>query len=214
MKTMCRLLCVFLSFLPISGCSEKNVDRSFITQMPCASPCWYGLELDKSSKEEVISVLQTLPFVMKDSITVSDISYMYGNDSYAIHYDCSFTVKNHRCGTLEIVNGTLKSNWYQLGYELEISEIVDLIGPPDFVQFRTPIAEIGGCDLVFFWQDLNIAVSYYHQRITKPCDFVIAHEKINPNQKIIFIDFQSDDFLLRWLNGGKTITWPGYSDSK
>jgi hypothetical protein len=47
------------------------VDRSFISDEPCASPCWYGLLLGKSTGSEVEAKLAELPFVDQEAIRKS-----------------------------------------------------------------------------------------------------------------------------------------------
>jgi hypothetical protein len=46
----------------------EQMDQSPFTGTPCAAPCWHGLEVGKSSEDEVISVLSTLTFINQDSI--------------------------------------------------------------------------------------------------------------------------------------------------
>ncbi len=43
--------------------SPDQMDKSPFTGVPCAAPCWQGLEVGKSSESEVTSVLSTLTFI-------------------------------------------------------------------------------------------------------------------------------------------------------
>jgi hypothetical protein len=54
--------------------SPKLQDRSFLTGTPCLAPCWYNLEIGKSSKNDVIEKLQTLEFIDQKTIQISEKS--------------------------------------------------------------------------------------------------------------------------------------------
>lgn len=60
---------------------DPLADQSFLNQQPCASPCWYGLEPDKSSAKEVYTTLSTLPFV--DPTTIEEWGYIWLDDNRA-----------------------------------------------------------------------------------------------------------------------------------
>jgi hypothetical protein len=52
---------------------DARVDQSFITGNTCAAPCWYGLEIDKSSEADVMSVLTTLKFIDYETLDINPI---------------------------------------------------------------------------------------------------------------------------------------------
>jgi hypothetical protein len=52
---------------------DPLADSSFLTQQPCAAPCWYGLEPDKSTADDVIAALRKLPFVDSGTIWESTV---------------------------------------------------------------------------------------------------------------------------------------------
>jgi hypothetical protein len=214
-KSLNYLFLYMAIIFTVYGCAPKNiVDQSFISQTPCRSPCWYGLELNKSNRQEVHNVLNTLPFVKSSSIKDYDISYQYGHDSQSINYDCTYKVDTSFCGTLLIVNGELISNWYGLGYDLRIMQVTDIFGPPDFLVYKSPISEIGGCDLSFYWPEREFKIGYGHLSNTQPCDQINKTGKVNSDQKITYIEFSTRDRLLSSLNGWTKIPWPGFSDNK
>jgi hypothetical protein len=62
--------------ISISGCESRSTSKSgiatqsFLSDEPCAAPCWYGLVPGESSKADVLRVLAELPFV--DMSTISE----------------------------------------------------------------------------------------------------------------------------------------------
>src|SRR5947207_7639708 len=47
--------------------SAEQVDKNPFPGIPCAAPCWHGLQINKSSKEDVLSTLDRLPFIDHNS---------------------------------------------------------------------------------------------------------------------------------------------------
>ncbi len=83
-----KMMALLLVLLPIvvASCStlatdDPLADHSFLTQQPCASPCWYELEPNKSSFDEVYATLSNLPFV--DPTTIAEREYIWLNDDKA-----------------------------------------------------------------------------------------------------------------------------------
>jgi hypothetical protein len=210
-----HILLLIAMIFAISGCQSKNiVDQSFISQTPCRSPCWYGLELNKSNRQEVHNVLGILPFVKSSSVKDYDISFQYGNDSHSITYDCVYKVDTNNCGMLLIVNGKLISDWYGLGYDLRIKEVTNIYGPPDFLDYNSPLSETGGCDLAFYWPEHELRIGYGSLSNTQPCDLIKKIGKVDPDQKLTYIEFSTRDRLLLSRSAWTKITWPGFTDSK
>ncbi len=83
------LLCIFVWVLtgcqfpvqtpfptPTPTLEPSQMDKSLLTDTPCPAPCWYGLELEKSSKADVLTTLQTLSFINSNSIDESAEGYL------------------------------------------------------------------------------------------------------------------------------------------
>ena len=73
MSMIQRLSSVILgavAWLALASCNrgDAGIDRSFITDNPCAAPCWYGLKLESSGLEEYRQKLTELPFVEQGSV--------------------------------------------------------------------------------------------------------------------------------------------------
>lgn len=54
------------------------MDRSWLTDNPCAVPCWYGLELNRSTKAEALATVGGLSFVDFTSKTETPVNYWEG----------------------------------------------------------------------------------------------------------------------------------------
>lgn len=72
----------------VRASEETLMDRSFITGKPCAAPCWYGLELDVSNKDDVIAALDRLPFVDQASIGEFGTAWLEDENAIGISYGC------------------------------------------------------------------------------------------------------------------------------
>lgn len=216
MKSFWHLLFYISLILSISGCSgDGNIaDQSFLTQKPCKPPCWYGLELDKSSGQEVLDVLNDLPFIKPNSINDYEAPYTNGINSRYINYACVYKVDDYWCGTLLIENGKLILIDYALGYELNIKTAIDIYGPPNFVQYQTPMTEKGGCALYFYWLEYDMRISFYDNKNSKPCDQIIVNGKVDPDINVKYIEFSTQNLLSHYLEGSTVISWPGYIEKK
>ncbi len=56
-----------------SSLSPTLMDKSAFTGIPCAAPCWYGLEIAKSNESEVVSTLKSLGFIDQETLKIKSI---------------------------------------------------------------------------------------------------------------------------------------------
>jgi hypothetical protein len=123
--------------LILSGCTgpadtDASVDRSFLTDEPCAAPCWYGLVPGKSSKDDALRVLAELPFV--NQATIREESYeLYGRERTAI--TCQF--KNQSgFGVGITIYDDIVQQIALAPHGLSLEDVAQKLGDPDNV--RTP----------------------------------------------------------------------------
>jgi len=114
-------------------------DRSILTSQPCAPPCWYGLELNKSSKAEAIALVQNLPFidsskVADTSVSYFDIAHPRGLEGHILDFNCRQPARQ-TCVELLFVNEILKEAYLAPNYPLTFSDIVASLGRPDYVRY-------------------------------------------------------------------------------
>lgn len=160
-----RLFVAALVFV-LNGCSGINlpsttdpalIDKSFLTQKPCAAPCWYGLEIDKSTKADILAKLDELTFV--DHNTYKEYGTVWVDDQNAkeIRFHC-LNKPNEICGGTLISKDILKELWFNIGYDLSFAQVVDKIGPPDFVEYE-PFSLAGICTIDLVWVNPGIDVN-------------------------------------------------------
>ncbi len=189
MKYRKHFIIIFLCFVSISCGPEgekyppttpnativrpEYTDRSFLTGDPCTPPCWYGLKLDVSTEDEVMSVLETLPFVDPTSIEIFHPGF---HDALTEEYFTAtrIYVSNIGNGSIDvtIAGSVLKLIHSGLNYEITIGEIVNQIGPPDVV-YTIPGGESDYCSVDIIWLDKQLSASYniYSSDSLKICPF-------------------------------------------
>jgi hypothetical protein len=217
MKSAWNIIILLFMITIFAGCGEKpEVDQSLITQSPCGPPCWYGLEIDKSTHQEVIDKLKTLKFVVPTTIIDHDDSYNNGENSWQVTYQCHKNNRDYWCGSLQILNGKLVRISSGPPYKMTIKEIIDIYGVPDYVRYRTPISPGGGCGLSFIWVEKKMMIGYYDHFDSKPCVYFEDSGRVNPVQRINEVHFLDNDLLLQIVNKndtdrGAVIDWPGFT---
>ena len=147
---------IFGLFFMLSSCNHasltpepKIADRSFLSGQPCKAPCWYNLELDKSTTVEVIETLKELPFVDHNSTILHNTVYTGNIITTGINFDC-IEPKGDHCGYLKVVDGKLKMVNMTIRYSLTIKTVIDQIGPPEYIFFFATMA--GDCVLDFDYE--------------------------------------------------------------
>jgi len=137
----------------MSACSKNEtkipIDDSFLTGIPCQPPCWYGLELEKSSYEESKNLLKTLPFINLERIweredsTGSFLEYSCVNSGLTL------------CGSLYFNSeGILQSISIQQHIDLSLSQTIESLGEPSGLQIGHYHV---GCVFQVYWLTKNIS---------------------------------------------------------
>jgi hypothetical protein len=209
-------LLVILLGLVLASCSlmpdESLMDRSFLTEQPCAPPCWYGLELDKSNKEEVYVTLKTLPFVIQSSIVESN--GVWPNDPHitSISYRCPHQL-GYECGHV-VISGDdkLVSVVMIINYSLTFEAVVQRLGPPDYVSYSPHSPEGGGCDVGLHWPEKQISVGNLDTGGDKICQMLKAGKGIDPTTKVGGIGYNAPQIYEQHKSARSTESepWPGF----
>ena len=131
---------------------DPSVDHSFLSQQPCAAPCWYNLELDKSSEADVLSQLKQLPFVKPESITTRPSRYpsLTPQDATFITYECAIE-RFTPCGYVVISRGNVKEIATSVNYELHADTLVQRFGTPNSAAYYPYGVDAPGCVILFNW---------------------------------------------------------------
>ncbi len=105
-----------------TGALATNVDKSLVTDKPCAPPCWYEIKPGETSVSETQRILSSLPFVKEaDPLYSNEILWRNDWGGGYILFDDSDKVK-------EIS--------YTLEYDVEVKDLVAKKGiPGGFLMF-------------------------------------------------------------------------------
>lgn len=207
-KILYFLLLVLSSYAVSCGNNEVEVDeafidKSFLEKEPCAAPCWYGLELDKSTEDDVYAVLEQLPFVKQDSIVQKGTGWMNDDSATSISYKCMYQ-KNGTCGWIIISKGKVVQIAMSVNYELELSLIVSELDEPDYITYFTPM-HYTGCDISLDWPEKQIFVS---SESDEKCP--APNTKISPDAKATFLSYTTFERIALIAEENK-YPWPGFA---
>jgi hypothetical protein len=207
LKRVCFLLLVSLFF--ITSCesaeivvADTSIDRSFLEREPCAPPCWYGLELGKSTEEDVYDVLKKIPFVKQDSILQKGTGWGNNDSATVISYKCTYK-KNASCGRIYVKKDKVIEISTSVNYDLPLSLVIDEIGEPDYLIYNSPRHYIG-CNITLYWPEKQISVY-----ISSEEECPSPNTKFKPNSKVTSLTYMVPE--------GFTVTeenqslWPGFA---
>ncbi len=207
---------VVLLGLIVTGCKSSTVadplvDHSFLTQQPCSAPCWYSLELERSSKRDVYDVLNQLSFIDSSSIKEVGTSWLGDDTAKEILFGCTHPqVKS--CGGVLISQDKLKRLWFIVGYELTFQATVDQLGPPDYVDYGPYHPEVGGCIIDLNWPEKGIVVENMDTRSDAQCQNVKQGKSFSPEIGVTAIFYSVKEGFGTHPGGCCTrISWPGFT---
>ena len=199
------ILSIFTVSCGNSKVDEVFMDKSFLEKEPCVAPCWYGLELEKSTEEDVYEVLTQLPFVIQDSIVKKGMGWWDDDSATLISYTCMYP-KNTICGSIGVSRDKVVEIYMDVNYDLPLSLIVDELGEPDYVMYDSPSHYIG-CHISLSWPKKLISVSIdSEEKCPDP-----NTTKFSPDSKATFLVYTTDDrFSL--VGEENKHPWPGFSE--
>ena len=201
------LLFILLSFTVSCGNNEIDevfIDKSFINKEPCVAPCWYGLELEKSTEEDVFKVLKQLPFVRQDSITQKGTGWMNDYNATSISYQCSHQ-ENATCGWIDISENRVVRISINVKYDLDFSSIVSELGEPDYINYYSP-QHYTGCIITLDWPEKQISVTGGSEEKCPAKD-----TQINPDIKATNLIYTTHKkFAL--VDEQDKYPWPGFAE--
>src|SRR4051812_9996300 len=134
---------------------DKLADQTFLTDQPCAAPCWHGLELGSSTKGAALSLLPTLPFV--DGASIKDQTITWQGDAAAskITFGCVHPPSSN-CGNAIFTGDRLRWLEASVGYALTLKQVVAKIGAPTRLDYTLGLDS--GCNVTGAWPTKNIGV--------------------------------------------------------
>jgi hypothetical protein len=195
-----------LSNAPVATLVVDLTDRSLLTDIPCVAPCWYGLELGKTTKVEALEIAKSLPFINPEEFPEfvhgfwSDLKSENVNADY-VRLMCRKPDESI-CAVLIFVDGVLQRISLSPNYEITLQDVVDHFGSPDYVQVypnqSTPLGRY--CSVALIWKERRIRVDFRGSGETEQqvlCANVVDGRNINANLPIqeIFYALPGDGIL-------------------
>jgi hypothetical protein len=203
------VILVAVAWLVLASCNrdDAGIDRSFITDDPCAAPCWYGLKLESSTLEEYRQKLTELPFVEQGSVGQAGANYDWIGETEAVEvwYRCS-GLPGRFCGSALFTHDRLRSLRLAVRYDLALVDLVEKLGSPETVSCFDNIG--GGSDVSFYWPERNIiAASVDRGRCSG------AESELPSDMSISWLEYASDArFEACGLDCEGFFAWPGLAD--
>jgi hypothetical protein len=133
--------------------NDSRVDLSFITKQPCNAPCWYGLELGKSSVEDIRKALLSLPFINSDLIR----EYK-NNDPNEVLFvaKCVYSAPDEDCVWIETSSdGKFGKITLKIYYTLTLETAIEQLGSPVYYMLDL-ISGKDACRIYIHWPDANV----------------------------------------------------------
>jgi hypothetical protein len=141
---MKRLLNIVL--LVLTSCSfliTKSPDKnSVFAESSCSLPCWYEIAVGKTTKQELLSILNNISIVNQDSITVSEsdtifnerVFFTMGKGPQFFKLDDGGTVKTDYLwsGNIDILNNKVARIDFAGDLGLTIQQVVNIFGVPSY----------------------------------------------------------------------------------
>ena len=196
--TSCRAGGWGVTSTPTPTLEPSLIDWSILTGLPCAAPCWYGLEIGRSTKSDILATAQTLSFI--DPRGITEEPYSYSDPSTQTHLPATFIRLNCRqaeggtCAGLVVVSDVLKRIHLSPPPELTLGEAVAHLGPPDYFE---PLARIEStlCDVALIWAQRGIWIAYLNgsPQSRVRCQEVHSSKDVSPNLPAEQIIYSSPD---------------------
>jgi hypothetical protein len=194
-----------------SAVNDPKADQSFTTDKPCAAPCWYGLEPDRSTKADVLAVLTQLEFI--DSASVQEYSDRWFEDDHAlgIAFDC---IHPKIAGCVNAIISGDKLKWLRTsaGSKLTVKMTVDKLGIPSYVDYGPYAPEVGGCIVTLAWPPRGISIGMLDTRNDEACRAIRDGHGIPADLRVTSLDYTVQGAFTSDPGGCcKRVLWPGFA---
>jgi len=147
MKRIIVALVLVLTSCSFGQFNKAPAGNSIFANSTCALPCWYGISIGKTTKQELLDILQSIPFVNRDSIAVIESTGVFKERVY-------FTMERHPSliyaqksdsvlgvGNIFVLNNKVSQIIFQGDLGLNIQQVVDIFGTPGYA---IPFTASGG----------------------------------------------------------------------
>jgi len=218
-----NIVVVLIGILISSGCSDskatsipspifiplaEQIDKSPFTGVPCAAPCWQGLEVGKSSERDVIVVLSKLTFINQETVQTYHVSMPnidYSASAQGILIEANCANPGQQCLSLSVIDNVLTRIVIGLNYEIRPNEAIDYLGKPDYVGYDDFSAEKIMCEVYLVWKSSRLVLATKlgdSAGAEKYCYVVRSEGKVPASLQISEARFLSDAELNNYLGTG------------
>lgn len=202
---------------PTPTLDSSQVDNSVFTSIPCKAPCWYGLELNESTKEEVLTVLNELTFISQSTIQEASVGYWdpilkENLQANLIAANC-VQPQERQCVGLTIADGKLKIIGLFPNREIRFDELVNYLGPPDYVSANLiPPVHSPGCSISLFWVSRQIVADHTEKSNNALCDEVQSGMGIEPSLLVNSITYFLPEYIELSMTSSESYPWAGFAN--
>ncbi len=204
---------------PIVTLSPEQMDISPFTGIPCAAPCWNGLEVGKSTEKDALEVVSTLKFINQESVQVyrrpSMPDYYIKDYGPGIEIDANCINSEETCLNLTTANDVIQKIVVRLNYEIRPDKAITYLGIPDVIVVAPMGSEIFVCDVDLVWKNNRFVLTSTFRADTdlegvkKYCDVVLDTGKVPSSLLISEARYLSDVELNALLAYGKVFEFTG-----
>jgi hypothetical protein len=189
---------VIIIILYLSGCSaseEKNIDLSFITDYPCKAPCWYGLELNKSSRVELLEVIAKLPFVNQNTIQTRNFTSLILSVPITVIYAQCGEYQSDDCISITLKDNIVVNISHLILYNLTVNDVIKKIGEPRIISHGPSSLTIETCEILLFWPSLNIWATINVENGKKVCRKLDSGVRFDLDLQVWKINYGIDNYF-------------------
>jgi hypothetical protein len=194
---------------------DSLTDRSVVTGLPCKAPCWYGLEVGKSTESEALSTLHELSFIDASTVQETKIGYwdpilQENLPAKLISASCK-EPQERQCVGLIIAENQLKIIVLFPNYEITFLDVVDSLGSPDYVSLGlTPPVHSPSCSIGLIWKSRQIIIDHVDRSSTKLCDLGNANVGVSKNLEVNTITYFLPEYIKFQMDASEYYPWFGF----
>jgi hypothetical protein len=211
-----------LVFLLLVACTQSSgAQTSIVEESSCELPCWNNIIVGKTSEQEVLQVISTLPIVENKSILVTNQPRNIFDNQIFFQLNLDTTKRNNAPNLSQI---DLSDNLVRVlalcgNLNTTIGEIVERTGKPEGIISGGSVA--GGRDVILINSKIGISFWYNTDETPKKSEFIIDPE-IQVHCLVLFDPFFYEEMLEAGLfsmghyNAEETLRvlypWDGYGN--
>ncbi len=190
--------CSVLGEAPESTPSPYLEDRSTLTGVPCAAPCWQGLLVGKSTEGDVRAALARLTFIDQHAVTWSSRESALSLDTRewvpATEVSAACLRYPHQpCLMIQLVEGVVTGIVLQPNYDLKVGDVLTHLGTPDYLANEPLATEVIWCQFHLVWNQKQLVLSSQIFKGIPPdaCDSLRTTGRVPGSLQLVEISYLS-----------------------